>query len=604
MLTARFDDLSTPAGGAGFELVEPRGGVVAHAPGEVRPALERVEAAVAGGLWAAGFVAYEAAPGLDPGLAVSARPAAGEPFAELPLVAFGLFAERRPMAAGEGEAGGYSVGDWRPSISRPAYEAAVAEIQRRIAAGDTYQVNHTFRLRAPFAGDPLGLYLDLARAQGAAYAGRLDLGRFDVLCASPELFFELDGDRLTTRPMKGTAPRGRWSDEDRAAARRLAASSKERAENVMIVDLLRNDLGRLAVPGSVEVDRLFATERYPTVWQLTSTLSCRLAGRPGLPEVFAALFPCGSITGAPKRSTMAIVARLEATPRGVYTGAVGWLAPPGTPGPRARFAVAIRTVTIDRQAGLAEYGVGGGVTAGSSAAGEYEEARLKARVLTHRRPRFDLVETLRWEPGVGFPLLDRHLARLAGSAEYFGFRFERGTVAAALVAAVGGGAGDGSLRVRLTLSPSGEPSVTVAPLPTSPGRPLRLAVDPEPVDPADPLLFHKTTLRDRYDRRRARWPDHDDVLLVNERGEVTESTIANLAVRLGGRWWTPPLASGCLPGVYRAELLARGEIAERPIPRADLERAEAIALLNAVRRWRPAELAAERRRSEIATSRA
>jgi para-aminobenzoate synthetase / 4-amino-4-deoxychorismate lyase len=627
MRAARFDDFASPEGES-FELVEPRETVTASTPEEVAPALARVEAAVAGGLWAAGFVAYEAAPGLDPGLAVRPRPPAGAPFAELPLVAFGLFAGRRALpgprgaaewtavggADGDGAGAGgkpsaYQVGDWEPSVSRAAYDAALAAVQERIAAGDTYQVNLTFRLRAPFAGDPLALYLDLARAQGGAYAGRLDLGALDLLCASPELFFEIDGERLTTRPMKGTAPRGRWSEEDRAAAARLAASPKERAENVMVVDLLRNDLGRLAAPGTVTVERLFEAERYPTVWQLTSTVSCRLAGRPALADVFTALFPCGSITGAPKRSTMAIAAALEETPRGAYTGAVGWLAPPGAPGPRARFAVAIRTVTIDKRAGIAEYGLGGGVTAGSSAAGEHEEALLKARVLAHRRPAFGLIETLRWEPGRGFPFLVRHLDRLAASAEYFGFACNRERVEAALAAAVGGGGEGGggagapldaapgdptpteALRVRLTLSPSGEPSVTVSPLPPPPGRPLRLAVDPEPVDPAEPLLFHKTTLRAPYDRRRARWPEHDDVLLVNGRGEITESTIANLAVRLDGRWWTPPLASGCLPGVYRGELLARGEIEERPIRRADLEHAEGIALLNAVRLWRAAELA-------------
>jgi para-aminobenzoate synthetase / 4-amino-4-deoxychorismate lyase len=591
MRAARFDDFASPEGES-FELVEPRETVTASTPEEVAPALARVEAAVAGGLWAAGFVAYEAAPGLDPGLAVRSRPPAGAPFADLPLVAFGLFGGRRRLTeATRGAAATYRVGTWRPTVSRAAYDAALAAVQERIAAGDTYQVNLTFRLRAPFAGDPLALYLDLARAQGGAYASRLDLGAFDLLCASPELFFEIDGERLTTRPMKGTAPRGRWSEEDRAAAARLAASPKERAENVMVVDLLRNDLGRLAVPGTVTVERLFEAERYPTVWQLTSTVSCRLAGRPALADVFTALFPCGSITGAPKRRTMAIAAALEETPRGAYTGAVGWLAPPGTPGPRARFAVAIRTVTIDREAGIAEYGVGGGVTAGSSATGEHEEALLKARVLAHRRPAFGLIETLRWEPGRGFPLLARHLDRLSASAEYFGFAYDQQRVEAALAAAVGGGAEP--LRVRLALAASGEPSVAVSPLPAPPDRPLRLALDPEPVDPAEPLLFHKTTLRDRYDRRRERWPEHDDVLLVNGRGEVTESTIANLAVRLDGRWWTPPLASGCLPGVYRAEMLARGEVGERVIHRSDLDRAEDIALLNAVRLWRPATLVRE-----------
>ncbi|HEX2163781.1 MAG TPA: chorismate-binding protein [Thermoanaerobaculia bacterium] len=607
MRAARFDDFR-PAGCGGFELVGAAGEVVAREAGEVREALARVERAVAGGLWAAGFVAYEAAPGLDPGLAVRLREA-GDSFAGLPLVAFGLFRARREVANRD-VGGGCQVGEWRPSLAPERHAAAVAEIQRRIAAGDTYQVNHTFRLRARFDGDPGGLYRDLGRAQGGAFAAHLDLGRFHVVCASPELFFELEGDRLVTRPMKGTAARGRWSEEDRAAAARLAASPKERAENVMIVDLLRNDLGRLAVPGTVEVEELFAAERYPTVWQLTSTVACRLPHPPApLADLFAALFPCGSVTGAPKRSTMAIVAALEDSPRGVYTGAVGWLAPPGTPGPRARFAVAIRTAAIDREAGLAEYGVGGGVTAGSSAAGEHAEALLKARVLAAPPPPFSLIETMRWEPAAGFPLLAGHLDRLEDSADYFGFPFERARIEAALRAAVAervaaaldasdsgaaeqlGRAGgelltDAVLRVRLVLSPAGEPTVTVSPLPPSPGRPLRLALDPEPVDPADPFLFHKTTLRDRYDRRRARWPNHDDVLLVNTRGELTESTIANLAVHLDGRWWTPPLDSGCLPGVARADLLARGRLAERPLRPADLARACGVALVNALRGWR------------------
>jgi para-aminobenzoate synthetase/4-amino-4-deoxychorismate lyase len=582
MRAARFDDLRTP-GARGFELAGLREVVTAERPAEVRGALAAVEAAVARGAWAAGFLAYGAAPGLDPLLRVR-EGSPGDGTACPPLVCFGLFDRRRP--APPLPAGRWRLHGWRPSVERDAYHAAVERIRRHIAAGDTYQVNHTFRLRGTFEGDPGGLYADLARSQGAELCAWLDLGRIQVLCASPELFFRLDGERLTTRPMKGTAPRGRWAAEDLAAAAALAASPKERAENLMIVDLLRNDLGRVATPGSVAVERLFEVERYETVWQLTSTVSSRLVPATPLPELMAALFPCGSVTGAPKVRTMEIIAGLEDSPRGLYTGAVGYLAPPGAPGPAARFAVAIRTLVLDLEAGTAEYGVGGGITWDSDPAREYEEALLKARVL-EPRPALALVETLRWEPGRGFPLLAGHAERLAASAAWFGFPFDRRRWEEALAAAVAGGA---PLRVRATLDRAGEVAVTTSPLPAPPDAPLRLAVDPEPVDPRNPLLFHKTTHRAPYDERRERWPEADDVLLVNDRGEVTESTIANVAARLDGRWWTPPVESGCLPGVYRAALLAEGRLAERPLTPADLRRAEELALVSAVRGWRPATL--------------
>ncbi len=578
MRGARFDDLRTP-GGERFAFAGLRGVVTAREPGEVRPALAAVERAVAAGAWAAGYVAYEAAPGLDPALVVRPSQEGGPP-----LLCFGLFGERRPGPAPEGA--GFRLGSWRPSLDRDGHAARIGRIREHIAAGDTYQVNHTFRLSAAFSGDPRALYRRLSRAQRAEHCAHLDLGRWQVLSVSPELFFRLDGERLTTRPMKGTAPRGRWSEEDRERRAALLGSEKERAENLMIVDLLRNDLGRVAVPGSVRVERLFESERYETLWQLTSTVAARARPGTGLVELFAALFPCGSITGAPKVRTMRILRELEDAPRGVYTGAVGFLAPPGAPGPRARFSVAIRTVVVDLEAGRAAYGVGGGITWDSSAAGEYDEALLKARVLAGGRPEHGLLETLRWEPGPGFPLLERHLERLAASADYFGFACDRGEVVARLAAAVAGAAAP--LRVRAVLERDGGVAVTTAPLPAPPGRPLALAVDPEPVDPDDPLLFHKTTRRAPYDLRRARWPAADGVLLLNPAGELTEATTANLAVRLDGSWRTPPLSCGCLPGVYRGVLLAAGRLREAPIRREDLRRAEGIALVNALRGWRPA----------------
>lgn len=346
--------------------------IVAWEPMAVRPALAAVERWVERGRHAAGFLSYEAAPGLDPALITR------DPIPGWPLVWFGIFRERvekeLPRTRPEGS---YLLGEWRTSISRVAYEKAIQRIREYLAAGDTYQVNYTFRLRADFAGDDGVLYWDLGQAQSASHQAYLKLERHSLLSASPELFFSLREGLLTVKPMKGTRPRGRWPEEDRALAEELAHSPKERAENVMIVDLLRNDLGRISAPGSVEVLRLWEVERYETVWQMTSTVRSRLQEGVGLVELLTALFPSGSVTGAPKVRTMQIIAELEDSPRGIYTGCIGFV----SPGLEARFNVAIRTAWIDREKGQIEFGVGGGITWDSSPEGEYEECQVKARIL-------------------------------------------------------------------------------------------------------------------------------------------------------------------------------------------------------------------------------
>jgi para-aminobenzoate synthetase/4-amino-4-deoxychorismate lyase len=583
---ARFDDL-TPGAERSFRLVHPLGVIEARRPREVMPALGAVETEAARGRWVGGFVSYEAAPGVDPALAIR-EPSPDGPFSDLPLVWFGVFADRRDDPLPEPEDGPASTLRWAPSVHRASYDAAIARIQARIRAGDTYQVNHTLRLRSAFRGDDLALYRDLCFAQRGGHAAYIATDRFRVLSASPELFFRIDGDRVTTRPMKGTASRGRWPREDEEAAARLAASAKDRAENAMIVDLIRNDLGRISVPGTVEVERMFDVERYETVWQLTSTVSSRLRPGTGVADVFRALFPSGSVTGAPKVATMRIIADLEDSPRGVYCGAVGYLAPVGADAPRVSFNVAIRTVVLDTRSRTAEYGVGGGITAGSSAALEFDEALAKARVLTVRRPRFALLETLRLDPDGAFRHLPEHLARLAGSARYFGFRFDRDAAVAALGAsAVDAGA---PTRVRLTLDRDGALQVERDPSPPEAGGPIRVALDDDPVDPDDVWLFHKTTRREPYERRRRRRPDVDDVLLVNSRGEVTETTIANLAVRLESGWVTPPLDCGLLAGTYRERLVRDGRLTERPVTAAELRGAREMALVSSVRGWRAAVL--------------
>lgn len=555
--------------------------------------MRQVEHAAAGGLWAVGFVAYEAAPAFDGDLVVRQSDQSHHP--ELPLLWFGLW-ERRILNRGEAApGGGYELSDWRPTVSKPEFATAIGAVRDRIILGDTYQVNYTIRLRAGFAGDPVTLYRDLVAAQSGGYGAYLDTGRYQIVSASPELFFDRlraarGLDRIVTRPMKGTAPRGRWHAEDEERLRALRESKKDAAENLIIVDLLRNDLGRIARFGSVRVDELLVAERYDTVWQLTSTISADIEGSMPLTEVFGGLFPCGSITGAPKVKTMEIIAATETSPRGVYTGAIGYVAPAGVPGPRASFSVGIRTVVLDSATGEAEYGVGGGVTYDSTAAGEYEETRVKAAVLRHGAADFSLLETIRWDPVSGWAWLDLHLERLEESADYFGIRFQRERVLEHLDGAIR--AASAPLRIRLVVDRSGAPDLSVAPLPGPTSIPVRVAVDFEPVDTSSPFRFHKTTRRDIFDERRARHPGVDDVLVVNERGLITESTIANVAARLEGRWVTPPIADGCLPGVYRRVLLEAGRIAERSLSPADLEAAEHLALLNSVRLWREARLVA------------
>ncbi|GAB3324278.1 aminodeoxychorismate synthase component I [Geodermatophilus aquaeductus] len=575
---ARFDDLRA---GEALLCPPPSRVLTAEHPDDVAAVLQQVHDATEQGSWAFGHVAYEAAAGLDPQLPGGATPA-GDP----PLVWFGLCDEpaRVPCVAAPAATGPAS---WRPDRTDDEYAAAVARVREHIAAGDTYQCNLTDRLRSAAPEDPEALYARLALAQRGAYNAYLDLGRHVVASASPELFFEWAGDVVRTRPMKGTAPRGRTTAEDREQSRRLRASSKERAENLMIVDLLRNDLGRVAEVGSVVVDELFTLERYPTVWQMTSQVSARVPAGTGLVDLFTALFPCGSVTGAPKRRTMQLIDELEPTPRGVYCGAVGLVGPPSARF-RARFGVAIRTAVVDRATGEAVYGAGGGITWGSEPARERAELHAKAAVLTHDVTEHRLLETLAFIPGEGLRHLGRHLARMADSADWAGFRFDPAAAAESVRRAVSGRTEPA--RVRVLLSRDGEVDVELGAMPPAPDRPVRLALDDEPVDAGNPWLQHKSTRRDVYLTRALRHPEADDVVLVNRHGELTETTTSNLALRIGGRWWTPPTTSGCLPGVERGRLLESGVLHERVLTVPDLFGAEEVAVLNSLRGRRAARL--------------
>ncbi|HVC39026.1 MAG TPA: aminodeoxychorismate synthase component I [Candidatus Dormibacteraeota bacterium] len=582
---ARFDDLSPD--GLSTEFTDPTSCLVATVPAQVGPLLRAVEEATASGCWAVGFLAYEAASGLDPSLATR-QPALDEPLAQLPLAWFALFPSPRPvprLQLRRSAPRGYRISGWRTTTTDRAYRRLVAIVREQIAAGETYQCNLTLPLRAVVEGDLFELYRDLALAQRGAYNAFLDTGRFVVASASPELFFDWSGDRLTTRPMKGTAARGRWAEEDATRGQELIASGKDRAENVMIVDLLRNDLGKVAEPGSVEVPALCTLERFETVWQLTSTVSARPRPGVGLEEVLRALFPCGSVTGAPKARTMALIAELEGSRRGAYCGAVGLVAPPGAAF-RARFNVAIRTVVVDRQGGDASYGTGGGITWDSHPSSEHAELVAKAAILRSNPEEFQLLETMAFRPRTGIENRDLHLARLRASAEYFGFGVSLEQVRSALQEALGDLRA--AARVRLLVDREGRATVQVAPMPRLEDALVRLALDQEPVDSSDVWLYHKTTRRSAYSSREARHPEADAVIMINQRGELTEATVANLALHLDGRWCTPPLESGCLPGIRRGQGLASGQLQERVIGLADLGRAQGIALISSLRGWRPA----------------
>lgn len=575
----RFDDRRT---GASYEFRGLREVVEAHSVDQVIPAFEFIQTAVAGGKWAAGFVSYEAAQAFDDVLTVRLGDTGPAP----PLLFFALYDDR--VKPGPVRTGRYELTPWAGVESPDRYGQSLRRIQSYIQAGDTYQVNYTYQQSAQFSGDPQAFYADLLTAQSASYSAYLDTGRFQILSASPELFFHQQGNHIVCRPMKGTSARGRWPEEDRALLAALLASEKERAENVMIVDLIRNDLGRVARFGTVHVDELFQAEQYETVWQLVSTVSAEIRPGIGIVDLFRALFPCGSVTGAPKVRTMEIIAELESTPRGVYCGAIGMLAPPGVDAPAASFSVAIRTVTIDGEIGTASYGVGGGITHGSRIDQEYEETRAKARVLIRKAADFALIETIRWESDRGFWFLSEHLDRLQDSADYCGYEFDREQIEGQLLAATGAFP-DSPMRVRLSLGEQGQVNIETGRI-VQTDKPLRVAVDHLPVDPSDWRLFHKTSMRGRYEEARFRHPDADDVLMVNLDGQITESTIANVIVRLDGKWLTPPISSGCLPGVMRRVLLEAGEIEEAPVLVSDLARAEGLELINSVRLRVPAVL--------------
>jgi para-aminobenzoate synthetase/4-amino-4-deoxychorismate lyase len=528
--------------------------------------LAALRAARARSLHAAGWIAYDAGPLGE----------ATAPDGDGPILWFGLFDRFETIAPEDVPAllpdpAGAWAGAPVPAIDQASYDAAFAAVKAYIAAGDIYQANLTFQAACAVHGDPLALYARIRGRAAAGWGGIVHDGARTLLSFSPELFFRLDRRRLEARPMKGTAERLPDPVADADAARSLAGDAKQRAENLMIVDLIRNDLSRVAVPGSVSVPALFTVESYPTVHQMTSSVTATLADGADAVAVLAAAFPCGSITGAPKLRAIAIAAEVEAGPRGLYTGTIGRIDADGD----AAFNVAIRTLVLDDN-GDASIGLGSGIVADSESAAEWRECLAKGAFVAAAMAPFDLIETMRFDPHDGAIDLERHLARMKASANAFGFAFDRHAVRNELQAATF------RLRVetklRLRLARSGRVAIEARPIAPPPAGPVTVPIVPLPVSPADFRLAHKTSDRAFYDRARG---GRFEVLFARPDGLLTEGSFTSLFVERGGRLLTPPLSRGLLPGVLRQRLIEEGRAIEADLRADDL--AQGFLLGNALR---------------------
>jgi len=581
----------------------------ARQPAELPALFAEIEHATAVGQFAAGYFAYECGVFFEPSVVL--RP--GIP--PQPLAWFGIFErvwlfdhcsgafrdgeppalEKFKRQAEDDVSPSSASLDCMLSLSEQEYGQRIAAIHEWVRAGDVYQLNFTVPMSVRARGGTATLYRRLRNRQPAPYGAFLHTtSAHRILSFSPELFFDLEEDarkrRITTRPMKGTARRGRTTGEDSAIAEWLRNDAKNRSENIMIVDLLRNDLGRLCIFGSVRAESLFAVERYPTLWQMTSTVTGELRPDVKYQQIFRALFPCGSVTGVPKVRAMQLLAELEEQSRGVYTGTIGFFSKE-----RTVFNVAIRTLELNGEAG--RMGIGSGIVIDSDAGEEFRECLLKAEFLTSSSSEFpehvSLIETILWNGR--YPLVELHLDRLEDSADYFGYPFDRAYTKSILVSRAAQFCDHQPLKVRLLLNADGLLHVEEEVLPhlksLEKAKPLRICISPERTDPSDRMFAHKTTHRPVYARalQAATQAGYDDVLFLNLRDEVTEGAIHNLFIQKDGRRFTPPVECGILPGVHRRHLLeTRPDIEERILHIDDLRNADAIYLSNAVRGLRPA----------------
>jgi para-aminobenzoate synthetase/4-amino-4-deoxychorismate lyase len=570
-----------------------------RAADDPRKFLGRAQEQIKRGMWLAGWFAYEFGYLLEPVLADLINVPPASVVADL-----GVFTQAAVFDHQQGKA---LSGCWPPvrKADQPTanqgrvsnlrlnqqqddYLSKIKRIKEYIRAGDTYQVNYTLKQFFDFNGSYLDLYQMLRRNQSVSYSACIQTEHQQIMSFSPELFFRRKDDCCMVRPMKGTTGRGRTLKEDQAAGERLRQDEKNRSENVMIVDLLRNDLGRVCRMGSVKTHSLFDIEPYETLQQMTSTISGQLEKNTSLVNLFAALFPCGSVTGAPKIRTMEIIRELELEPRGVYTGAIGFVSPTGD----CCFNVPIRTVILKN--GQGEMGIGSGIVADSAPEQEWRECLLKGNFLTRPQPEFQLIETLLWRPGSGFWLLDSHLKRIRRSALYFYFNFIKEQCLAALEKT----ASDftGPQRVRLLLHKNGTMELSATPCDLPQNETFAAVKDQEPLpvcladvktDSCQVTLFHKTTLRKMYDKERSKAVEQGyfELFFTNERDEITEGAISNIFIKKNGVFYTPPVVCGLLAGVMRNRLLAdgSGRVREKILSRTDLRRAEAVYMVNSVR---------------------
>lgn len=575
-----------------FLFLEPIETLVAASPEQVVPLLRQLERWLQKGFYLAGYIAYEAGAAFEPRLSVLSS---SLPY---PLIWLGVY--RQPMVfnhytgtltpAGEQAkqsvaAESFCLQHLDFALSETDYRHRISRIQAYIEAGDVYQINFTAPFRFEFEGSPIAFYRSLCERQRVSFAALIQTGEVTVISLSPELFFRRSEARLIAKPMKGTIRRGLSNQEDAELAAQLQRDEKNRAENLMITDLIRNDLGRIASLGSVTVTNLFEIERYETLFQMTSTVQSDLKASTTYLDIFKALFPCGSITGAPKIRAMEIIRELEQTPRGIYTGAIGFI----SPAEEAVFNVAIRTAVLQGSSGT--FGVGSGIVWDSDPTAEYEECILKARFLTVPTPPFQLLETLLWDNG--YPFLEAHLARLKDSAHYFDFCFSESAIRSQLLTLADSFLPMQRYKVRLQLSRTGEVSLSAQILIESETHMLKVALSSQRTASHDKFYRHKTTHRPLYEAmfQRAAQQGYADVLFFNEHGELTEGAISNVFVQKGDTLLTPPLCCGVLNGIYRQHILATQPTAkEALLSLSDLLEADAIFICNAVRGLRQVQL--------------
>lgn len=553
---------------------------------DVQPQLQLIENAVnQNNYYAAGFIDYEASSAFDLALVTKATKASKEKKKSRnaikktkPLLCFGLYKNVEKIIELPPAIDSYQLGEWKVATSKSDYVSDIENIKARIESGETYQVNYTIRQHASFTGSVTSFFS--RHAVNASYGALVDLDEFAICSASPELFFTLRDGVITSKPMKGTAARGLGSLDDQSQKRMLSNSEKDRAENIMIVDMIRNDLSKIAKFGSIKVSDQFKVEQHGTVWQMTSSVCADTCH--SVTEIMSALFPCASITGAPKVKAMEIIDELESEERNIYTGTIGYIGPGGN----AQFNVAIRTALIDKIEEKITYGIGGGIVADSKANSEYEECMLKARIVSQALiPNFSLLETLLWKKDAAYFLLDEHLKRMSDSAEYFSYPFSKNNILEKLIS-LEKNFSENAYKLRILLTKNGEVTIDYDVLENaSQNKPINVCLAPQPIDNQNHFLYHKSTKRDMYQQALDACPEYSDVLMWNENQELTETCIANIVIKRGDKYVTPAKRCGLLAGTYRQYLLDRGEIQEGILRIDELVSSTEIYRINSVRQW-------------------